>query len=305
LFTAVNPAIPDGGFVGESKSAILDLFEDSGAVASYKKIPFDEELENMLDDTDQFLRANELSYPVVLKPDVGERGKGVEIVQNKYALQDYFNECSGDIIIQEFIDGKEVGIFYYRKPQEEQGRIFSITKKELPHIVGDGRKTMQELILSDDVTVNMGKEYLAQNEDRLFEIPDDGEQSTLVDIGTHARGAIFFDGKDLITEALTDRMNEICRPVEGFYFGRFDIKVPDYDQLKAGNGLKIIEVNGVTSESTNIYDNGFSFIEGQKILMTQWRIAFEIGHQLRRDGREVSSLFPFLKRLFKQMTKSR
>ncbi|WP_445666120.1 alpha/beta fold hydrolase [Fodinibius sp. AD559] len=305
LFTAVNPAIPDGGFVGESKSAILDLFGDSSAVALYKKISFDEKLENMLEAADQFLKENDLSFPVVLKPDVGERGKGVEVIKDRYALQDYLSECSEDIIIQEFIDGKEVGVFYYRKPEEEQGDIFSITKKELPTLVGDGQKTVQELILSDDITVNMGKEYLKQNEELLFEIPDNGETITLVDLGTHARGAIFFDGEELITEALTRRMNEICKSAKGFYFGRFDIKVPDYDQLKEGSNLKVIEVNGVTSESTNIYDDNYYFIDGQKILMEQWEIAFEIADQLRKNGREVSLLFPFLKRVFNQMVKTK
>jgi len=304
LFTAVNPAIPDGGFIGESKSAILDLFEDSSSVASYKKITFSEETGNMLDAADQFLRENNLSFPVVLKPDVGERGKGVRILKDRYALQDYLSECSEDIIIQEFIEGKEVGIFYYQKPQEEQGHIFSITKKELPQIVGDGQKTVQELILSNNVTVNMAKKYLKQNEERLFELPDDGEQITLVNVGTHARGAVFFDGSEFITETLTMKMNRICKSAEGFQFGRFDIKVPDYEQLKDGKGLKIVEVNGVTSESTNIYDDKYSFIDAQNILMNQWKVAFEIGNQLRKNGSEVSSLFPFLKRAFNQIVKT-
>ncbi|PAU93852.1 hypothetical protein CK503_09270 [Aliifodinibius salipaludis] len=305
LFTAVNPAIPDGGFIGESKSAILDLFDNSSAVALYKKIPYDDEFENMLDGADQFMKENDLSFPIVLKPDVGERGKGVSVIKDRYILQDYLSECSEDIIIQEFIDGNEVGIFYYEKPQDEQGDIFSLTKKKLPQIVGDGQQTVQELILSDDETVNMGKEYLKRNEDRLFEIPDEGEQLTLVEIGTHAQGAIFFEGKELITKALTKRMNNICHSAKGFYFGRFDIKVPSCDNLKEGRELKIIEVNGVTSESINIYDDGYSFIDGQKILMEQWKIAFEIGHQVRSNGSEVSSLFSFLKRVFNQTVKTK
>nr|NIS10309.1 hypothetical protein [Candidatus Dadabacteria bacterium]NIU00983.1 hypothetical protein [Nitrosopumilaceae archaeon]NIV15088.1 hypothetical protein [Fodinibius sp.]NIX16667.1 hypothetical protein [Candidatus Dadabacteria bacterium]NIX61585.1 hypothetical protein [Nitrosopumilaceae archaeon] len=305
LFTAANPTLPDGGFVGESKSSILELFEDSSVVALYKRIPFDDEFQNMLSVADEFLRDNDLSFPVVLKPDVGERGKGVRIIKDRYALQDYLSECAEDVIIQEFIGGKEIGLFYYRKPQEDQGHIFSITKKVLPQIIGDGNKTIQELILSNDVTVNMAKEYLKQNEDRLFEIPADGESITLVDRGTHARGAIFYDGKELMTEALRTRMDQICESAEGFYFGRFDIKVPNYEKLREGRGLKIIEVNGVTSESTNIYDDHYSFIDGQKVLMEQWKIAYEIGNQLTKDGRKVSSLFPFLKRVFNQLVKSK
>ena len=151
----------------------------------------------------------------------------------------------------------------------------------------------------------MTKKYLKQNEERLFEIPDDGEQITLVNVGTHARGAVFFDGSEFITETLTMKMNRICKSAEGFQFGRFDIKVPDYEQLKDGKGLKIVEVNGVTSESTNIYDDKYSFIDAQNILMNQWKVAFEIGHQLRKNGSEASSLFPFLKRVFNQIVKTK
>ena len=305
LFTAANPAIVDGGFIGESKSAILDLFKDSSAVAVFKKIPFDEEFKNMLYDADQFIKEKNLDFPLVLKPDVGERGKGVKVIKDRYALQDYLSDCTDDIIVEEFLEGCEVGIFYYQKPHEEQGHIFSITRKELPQVVGDGQKTVQELILSDDVAVNMAKEYLENNRDHLFDIPEEGEKLTLIDVGTHARGALFFDGQELITDALTNRMNEIVQSADGFYFGRFDIKVPNYEQLKQGEGLKIVEVNGVTSESTNIYDESFSFIEGQNILMKQWKIAFEIGHQLRKKGVVVSSILPFLKRVFNQITKAK
>jgi len=39
--------------------------------------------------------------------------------------------------------------------------------------------------------------------------------------------------------------------------------------------------------------------------MKQWKIAFEIGNQLRQNGMEVSSLFPFLKRVFNQLVKTK
>ena len=117
-------------------------------------------------------------------------------------------------------------------------------------------------------------------------------------MGTHARGAIFSDGRDLISESLVDKMNQVCQPVPGYYFGRFDIKVPSDEHLKAGKDLKIIEVNGVTSESTNIYDSQYSFWDAQKVLLKQWQLAYEIGHKNRERGTTVSPLFPFLKRVF-------
>jgi glutathione synthase/RimK-type ligase-like ATP-grasp enzyme len=38
-------------------------------------------------------------YPVVLKPDVGERGNGVAVIRSRKELESYLNRASGDTII--------------------------------------------------------------------------------------------------------------------------------------------------------------------------------------------------------------
>lgn len=302
LFTATNPAIPDSGFVGESKTGILKLFEDRH-VAQYGTIAHDSEYEQMLHKAEEFMENHDLTFPVVLKPDVGERGQGVDIIRNHPDMQEYLAEAEKDVIIQEFVEGEEYGIFYYRYPGENKGHIFSITTTELPYVVGDGERTLEELILEDKEAVSLAKHHLEQNEDHLFEIPDPGEQVPIVELGTHARGAIFGDGEELITKALVDKINEICNAVEGFYFGRFDLKAPSDEKLKKGEGLKIIEANGVTSESTNIYDFRYSFFDAERILMRQWKLAYDIGEQSRKRGVEVTPFFSFVKRLFNELSK--
>ncbi len=296
LFTAANPAITDGGFVGKSKTEILKLFGNDDYIASYSLISSDLSARNKVRAAGEFMEKTDLDFPVVLKPDVGERGKGVEIVHDQKSLEEYLSESARDIIIQQFVGGKEFGVFYYRMPDESKGNIFSVTTKELLCVEGDGTKTLQELILDDDQSVSLAKFHLHQNEDHLYEVPEDGARVPIVELGTHARGAVFGDGEELISEALIQKMNEICQPVSGFYFGRFDIKVPTADDFVEGKFLKIIEVNGVTSESTNIYDSNFSFWEAQKILFKQWKLAFEIGRKNRGNGTEVPLFFPFLKR---------
>ena len=51
----------------------------------------------------------------------------------------------------------------------------------------------------------------------------------------------------------------------------------------AGRNIKIVELNGVTSEATHIYDPKLSLVDAYRVLFAQWRIAFEIGH-LNREG---------------------
>jgi len=303
LFTAANPAIPEGGFVGESKTKILQLFDTNGYVAKYDFISSGLMLHERMEKARIFMVENDLTFPIVLKPDVGQRGKGVKIIHNIEQMKKYLENAKGDTIIQEYIWGKEYGVFYYRYPDKSEGNIYSITTKDLLSIKGDGQKTIEQLILENDHAVNLAKYHLKENKERLYKVPADGEEVCIVELGTHARGAFFKDGNKYITQSLIDRMNDISKAADGFYFGRFDIKVPSAKELNEGRRLKVIEANGVTSESTNIYDSKYTFWDAQKVLIRQWRIAFEIGYKNRKNGAEVTPLFQFLKRTFKAILK--
>jgi hypothetical protein len=244
-----------------------------------------------------------LEFPIVLKPDIGERGKGVSVIRSRGAIEQYFAEAEKDIIVQEHIAGDEFGVFYYRLPNEEQGTIFSITRKQLLSVTGDGKKTIEELILTDDQAVSLAKYHLRTNRDRLYEVPEEGSSIPIVDIGTHARGAIFGDGKSLITDELAEAVNDISDSASGFYFGRFDLKSPSPTKLKEGRELTVIEINGVSSESTNIYDAQYSFWDAQRVLMKQWKLAFKIGHLNRERGAMPMPMLSLLKRIFEAFKK--
>ncbi|MGZ4730584.1 MAG: hypothetical protein ACXVZH_00440 [Terriglobales bacterium] len=58
------------------------------------------------------------------------------------------------------------------------------------------------------------------------------------------------NGGDTITPALEEVIDRIARNFDGFFFGRFDIPVPSREDFMAGRNLKIVELNGVTSEAT-------------------------------------------------------
>ncbi|MDX1637771.1 MAG: alpha/beta fold hydrolase [Balneolaceae bacterium] len=289
-FTAANPGIPHGGFIGESKTDILRSLEPSGVVPRYRT------LRNVKHEWDAFVKARDfirkekLTFPVTLKPDVGQRGEGVQFPEDEQELQKAISDLRGDIIVQEYVEGEEFGVFYYRYPDEECGNILSITEKRMISVTGDGERTLEELILMDDEAVCLAKRHLREHRDHLYEVPGKGEVIRLVNLGTHARGARFFDATHLATESLRRSIHEIAAHFTGFYFGRFDIRVPSREALKQGKEIKIIEVNGVTSESTVIYDTSYSFFQGQERLMRQWKIAFEIGNQNIKRGNNPSSV---------------
>jgi RimK-like ATP-grasp domain len=285
VFTAANPSIVAGGFVGESKYAILQgLGSTPSHVARARLISGGLDREAKVDVVRRFMADEALSFPVVLKPDRGQRGSGVVIVRSFDALQDCLDRSSVDTIVQEYVDGAEFGVFYYRHPSEARGHIFSVTEKILPTVAGDGRHTLQELILGDDRAVCAARLYFDRHRERLLEIPPIGEAIALAELGTHCRGAMFLDGARMLTPALEQRFDAIARGFDGFYFGRFDVRAPGGIEGFQQGCFKILELNGVTSEATHIYHPGTPLTQAYRVLMAQWRIAFEIGAENCRRG---------------------
>jgi hypothetical protein len=300
LFTAANPAMPAGGFVGESKHEILNHLKNGNLTNTDWALPCwtilqGEDPARRVEQALAFMQSHELSFPVVLKPDAGQRGSGVVIVRSSQQLQEYFGRMPLPTILQEYVPGMEFGVFYVRYPDDEHGRVFSVTEKQMPVVVGDGRRTLEEMILADDRAVCMADFYLRKNSRRAQEVPSAGESVQLVEIGTHCRGAIFLDGSYAITPALRETVQKIADGFDGFFFGRFDIRVPTVEDFMAGRNLKIIELNGVTSEATHIYDPKLSLFQAYRVLFEQWRIAFEIGQQNRKRGVRPSSAIELIR----------
>ncbi|HKX84582.1 MAG TPA: VTT domain-containing protein [Pyrinomonadaceae bacterium] len=283
VFTCANPAIETGGLVGESKNSIYDGLGDSSHSLKHTLSSSDDHYS----DAVEFMHLNELDLPIVVKPDRGERGRGVKIIRTQDELRGAL--VGEDLIIQEFAEGLEASVFYYRFPHEERGRIFSITEKCFPGVVGDGVSNVETLILRDVRAVCMANSYFAQNSSKLDYVPARDEKFSIINIGTHSRGAIFLDGSHLWTHTLEARIDEISRSFDGFHFGRFDLRASSFDALRRGC-FKIIELNGVSSESTNIYDPGYTLRDAYRTLFAQWRIAFEIGEANRRLGARPTPL---------------
>jgi hypothetical protein len=234
---------------------------------------------------------------------MGQRGSGVAVVRSQAELQDCLSRSAVDTIIQEHVAGFEFGVFYYRRPSEAKGRIFSITEKRFPIVTGDGAGTLEQLILKDSRAVCMARFYLDKQADHLSDKPAKGEAVQLVELGTHCRGALFLDGGWVKTLELEKAFDEISKGYAGFYFGRFDIRTPSIDEFKQGRNFKIIELNGVTSEATHIYDPRNSLFAAYKVLFEQWRLAFEIGAENRERGVKPASI-PMLFKLMSEYKQS-
>jgi membrane protein DedA with SNARE-associated domain len=256
LFTAANPGIPSGGFAGESKSAIL------------AQLPYVPEYQVMPAGARNIAVSE---FPVVLKPDVGERGTGVVIARSAGEVDRYLAQATRPTIVQKYVGGVEFGVFYCRRPGEAEGRILSITEKRFPEVVGDGETSLTGLVLRDNRAVCLANVY--KTPDR---VPSAGERVPLVEIGSHCRGAVFLDGSGYETPELRAAIDAAAKSHAGFFFGRFDLRAPSLADLQAGR-FHILELNGVSAEPAHIYDPAVTLRDSYSALFRHWRLAFEIG----------------------------
>ena len=156
-------------------------------------------------------------------------------------------------------------------------------------IVGDGVSTVEELIWAHPRYRMQADTFLARHADLLVRVLECGERLPLGMAGNHCQGTLFLDGHDLITPALEKRIDAIARTFDGFFVGRFDIRYGDVERFKAGADLAIVELNGATAESTNIYDPQTTLFDAYRQLFRQWSIVFSIGAANRAAGAPVTS----------------
>jgi hypothetical protein len=284
VWTAANPGIANGGgVVGESKFDILAKLPAAWTVPSELLPPA--ELAERVRQFEQVLQDRGWTFPVILKPDVGQRGDGVKLARTPADVRAYLTAQPNAVIVQKYHAGPfEAGVFYVRIPGEPTGEIFSITDKRFPVLVGDGRSTIEELIWAHPRYRLQAEIFLARHEQQRDRVLGQGESFRLALAGNHCQGTLFLDGASLITPELKRRFDEIADRFEGFFYGRFDVRYADVDAFKAGNDLAIVELNGSTAESTNLYDPNRSLFWAYRILYRQWSLLFRVGAANCRRG---------------------
>ncbi len=218
-----------------------------------------------------------LSFPLIAKPDIGMRGIGVKLLRTEEELAVYGVESKVDFLVQEFVPyEKEVGIFYYRLPGEQQGHITGIVGKQFLAVVGDGKSTIEALLSKEDRYFLQLPVLRATYDRSLQQVLPAGACKTLVPYGNHSRGAKFIDLTHLADDRLVCTIDGLCREIPGFYYGRLDIKYKDWADLCAGRNFSVIELNGAGSEPTHIYDPAHSIFFAWREIIRHLRILYRI-----------------------------
>jgi hypothetical protein len=279
FFSASNPGILMGGMLGESKFEVLEKVP-----AAFKPKTILIKLPATADEVLHRIRENEFRFPLVFKPDLGERGWMVKRVYNEFNARDYVNQIKVDFLIQDLVDlPLEFGVFYVRYPSEPVGKVISIVGKEMLSVEGDGKKTLQQLILEKDRSKLQWKTLRVTYLDRLHEVLPANQKLELVSIGNHCLGTKFLNCNHLITERLSASFDRLSRYVDGFNFGRHDVYTASLKDLEEGN-VKVVELNGCGAEPAHIYEPGFPLRGAFKVLFQHWNDIYRISLENHKLG---------------------
>ncbi|MEM7548350.1 MAG: hypothetical protein AAF363_01650 [Bacteroidota bacterium] len=285
-FSTSNPGLENAGMLGESKFRLYNQIDKS---IQPKTLFFEAQssLESVLSEVDIL----KLSFPLIAKPDVGERGSGVEKIKDKEELKRYISGSKINFLIQEFIDLPiELGIFYYKYPGQEKGTVSSVTQKGFLQIIGDGESTIEQLIKKNKRALLQWDKLVKRFGASFQEIPSNGEVLMLEEIGNHCRGTAFLDRNHEIDQKLTDAFDHLASGIDGFYFGRFDLRCLSFDELRDLKNFKIIELNGAGGEPGHIYHPGASLWNAYRVIFHHMKVMFEISRKNKELGNPYMTL---------------
>ena len=276
-FTAVNPGMEDSGFLGESKIKILDSIAEQ-----YKP-------KTIFIKVGQVLPDKILDFPFIAKPDIGGRGRKINIITTQAAFETYHQEVGEDYMIQTIIPyDVEFGVFYIRMPWQSKGEIVSLSQKEFLHVKGDGKSTLKELMQLDYRSTQQ-IERLETYQDLSVILPE-GKTQLLEPIGNHCRGTIFRDKGDLISTTLCEVFDNISQQIDGFYYGRFDLRTKSFEDMLAGKHIYILELNGLTSDAAHIFDPNARLRDAMRVQISNCIKSYKIARYNLKQGAKTTPI---------------
>jgi len=280
FFTSSNPTIAFGGFEGEEKKEIYQQFPDfliPKTIYADPKMSFQE--------VSDAIQISEISYPFVVKPNVGMKGILFRKIDDEDQLNSYHKMMPADYVIQEWIDlPLEVSVFYYRYPGSDKGKVSGFFAKELLHVVGNGKDDLYTLIRKHPKACYR-EEELRRKHGHLFDhVLPVGKKYYLSIAGNHNRGARFISLKHEIDDTLYRTFDKLNDLTPHFYYGRYDIKTLSVEDLKAGNNFCILEYNGAGAEPNQIYDCNMRLIDAYREILSHWKVLYEISRYNHENG---------------------
>ncbi len=224
-------------------------------ILSYQNIPVPEG-DKVFNIIDLLRKAELIGYPVVLKPQSGNKGKKVILnLKNEEQLvkaYEFIAETENEIIIEKFYEGNDYRVCVVNN------KVVAVSKRIKPSIIGDGKNTVKELIQMINKNPMRGENHekplskikideelvniLQKNNIELTYIPKKDEKIILRDNANLSTGATAIDCTNEICAENIDYCLRAANAI-GLDICGIDICTEDISKsLNSNNGV-IIEVN--------------------------------------------------------------
>ena len=103
----------------------------------------------------------------------------------------------------------------------------------------------------------------------------------------------------IINKKLTNVIDELNDQIDGWNYGRIDLKYDSIESLQEGKNFKILEINGIISEPTHVYDaSKNSYFSAVKSIGNHWRIVYNISSKNHhKKAVEYTPTYTFIKEM--------
>jgi hypothetical protein len=290
-----------GGVMGESKMKVLESIPQTFVPVTVKLCRGISAKQVM-----QKIMGHRLDFPFIVKPDQGERGRCVELIEKFEDLEHYLQRLDEDFLVQEYIRHPlDFGVLYYRHPDSETGRISSVSRKEFLVVTGDGEQSLGDILKVHPRA--MGRlDYIKEKYgNRWDQVLPAGASCLVEPIGNHNRGTAFLSANELINSELIRVFDGIAKSIPGYFYGRFDLRVTSLEDLYAGRNIKILELNGVSSEPAHIYNPGNTLFSAYRDVIRHMKIIYNIAQANYKRGYPRPPLTGFVADLFRHFRHNR
>lgn len=276
-FAATNPKVPLGGFAADSKAEILNAIP-----LNFKPRTILVEKNTSIGDVLLLLEQRKCSFPLFVKPNIGESGFLAKKIETEQELVHYHESHLMDYLIQDFINDQiELSILIYTT--NKVFKISSITERRHLSLTGDGRSTISQLICLNERAKWRLKPILEHCIDLLDDVPAKNTVIKPVALGNWDYGAEYIERSDLIQPDLITFMDQLNTTIGLFNYARYDIMTSSYSDLSKGR-FTILEINGVKGEPIHIYDKKYSLIAAYREIFKHWEYILKISQQNIKAG---------------------
>jgi hypothetical protein len=280
FFTPSNPKLTFGGMEGEPKREMHDLLPKELIPATVNVLPADN-----FDLVRKKLQENKISFPLIVKPEVGGQGILFRKLDTEEQLQNYHAKVPVEYIIQQLVTyPMEVSVFHYRFPDKPGGVVTGFLHKIPLQVTGDGKQTVQQLIMEHPKAYKREAELRIKHESNYNKVLQPGEKYMLSYAANHNRGAQFINLHDQIDDRLVSIFDRISMQVDDFFYGRYDIMCTSVEDLKQGKNFCILEYNGCGAEPNHFYDTGYTLVGAYKEILKHWKVLYKISRINYKKG---------------------